>query len=138
MSIRLIVDTNILVSAFVFGGATKRYLNLVFSAKDIAMLMSDDTIDELGDTLFNERFRKYRPVSELAILFDLYVKSTFKIRIAETFDLCRDPKDNRFLDLAYGGRADYLITGDRDLLALDPFYKTRIVAISDFIASGAV
>ncbi len=64
MSIRLIVDTNILVSAFVFGGATKRYVDLVFSAKDIAMLMSDDTIDELGDTLFNERFRKYRPVSE--------------------------------------------------------------------------
>lgn len=72
------------------------------------------------------------------MLFDFYVKSSCKIPISETFDLCRDPKDNKFLDLAYGGQANCIITGDGDLLALDPFYKTRIVTISDFIESRAV
>lgn len=95
---KLIVDTNILVSALVFGGTTKRHLDLILSEKNIAVLISDETVGELKDTLFSERFRKFRAVSELTMLFDFYVKSSCKIPISETFDLCRDPKDNKFLD----------------------------------------
>lgn len=55
------------------------------------------------------------------------------IQVTTTIDLCRDPEDNFLLALAKDGRADYLLTGDNDLLVLNQFEQTKIVKISDFI-----
>ena len=49
---------------------------------------------------------------------------------------CRDPEDDRILELAVSGRADFVITGDADLLAMDPFRGTRIVTPADFLHAG--
>ena len=50
---------------------------------------------------------------------------------------CRDPKDDKFLELAVSGRATHVVTGDNDLLALDPFRNIPIVSPKTFLDSGA-
>ncbi len=52
-----------------------------------------------------------------------------KIEITE----CRDPKDNKFLELAVAGNADCIVTGDKDLLVLDPFRNIRIITPKEFL-----
>ncbi len=54
------------------------------------------------------------------------------IRITHHFDDCRDKKDNFLLDLSVSGHADYLVTGDDDLLTLNPFYGIQIVSYRTF------
>ena len=57
---------------------------------------------------------------------------TERIEIKERFEDCRDPKDNFLLDLCVSGNADYLITGDDDLLALNPFRGVEIINYRNF------
>ena len=58
-----------------------------------------------------------------------------EVAITESVGACRDPKDDKFLELAVSGRADYLVTGDLDLLVLDPFRGVRILTPADFLAA---
>jgi putative PIN family toxin of toxin-antitoxin system len=62
--------------------------------------------------------------------FRNYVK---EIIISEQIKICRDEKDNKFLELAVNGNADFIITGDKDLLVLNPFRTIRIISPSLFI-----
>lgn len=55
------------------------------------------------------------------------------IPVTESIDACRDPADNKFLELAVSGNADFMVTGDNDLLALDPFRDVRIMKAADFL-----
>ena len=55
------------------------------------------------------------------------------IQVKSVVNVCRDPKDNFLLALAKDGKADYLLTGDKDLLDLRKFGKTKIITITDFI-----
>ena len=55
------------------------------------------------------------------------------VEIIERVDLCRDKKDNKFLEVAINGRADYLITGDNDLLVLRPFQDIKIMTVNEFL-----
>lgn len=50
-------------------------------------------------------------------------------------DICRDPKDNKYLELAVNGQAESIITGDQDLLILHPFQSINIVTVNDFLLS---
>jgi len=56
-----------------------------------------------------------------------------KSQILERVDLCRDEKDNKFLEVAINGKADYLITGDNDLLVLRPFQDVKIMTVNEFL-----
>jgi putative PIN family toxin of toxin-antitoxin system len=57
-----------------------------------------------------------------------------RVAITQFFQVCRDPKDNMVLELAVSGHADYIITGDQDLLILDPFRGIRIMTPDAFLA----
>ena len=57
----------------------------------------------------------------------MLVSEATLVTATERLSLCRDPWDDKFLELAAAGRASHLVTGDRDLLALDPFRGTRIM-----------
>ena len=64
------------------------------------------------------------------------LKETELVEITEQIDVCRDPKDNKFLELAICGKADFIITGDDDLLDLDPFRELRIITPRDFLEAS--
>jgi uncharacterized protein len=55
------------------------------------------------------------------------------IEINDTIAACRDPKDDKLLELAVGGNADFLITGDKDLLVLNPFRAVKIITPREFL-----
>jgi uncharacterized protein len=55
------------------------------------------------------------------------------VKIKETINACRDAKDNKFLELAVSGNGDFIITGDQDLLVLNPFRKIEIITVNEFL-----
>lgn len=61
------------------------------------------------------------------------LKESDLVAITEQIDECRDPSDNKFLELALCGNADVLVTGDNDLLVLNPFRGIAIVTPRDFL-----
>jgi len=129
---RLIVDTNILVSAFVFKSETAN--NVVrIAAKTHTLLFSESTFNELKSTLLKQKFAGVAELSTISnFLFNLVRIGEFiepKTEITE----CRDPKDNKFLELAVAGNATCIVTGDNDLLVLDPFRDIRIITPKEFL-----
>lgn len=129
---RLILDTNILVSAFVFKSESANNVVRV-AVKKHALLFSESTFKELKSTLLKQKFAEITELPTIKnFIYNLARIGEFiepKIEITE----CRDPKDNKFLELAVAGNADCIVTGDKDLLVLNPFRGIKIVSPSDFL-----
>ncbi len=129
---RVILDTNIFISYVLKPSAGMAHV--VHTAFDIGtVLVSQDTFDELRHVI--ERFVKhgYVTVQEASEFLGSIVEASEWVKILETVQACRDPRDNKFLELAVNGQAEYLITGDKDLLVLHPFKETKILSTKDFI-----
>lgn len=88
---------------------------------------------ELKEVLEREKFEKYLTLSQRLQFFEEIKKVTRLFNPEQKFDLCRDPRDNKFLDLAFSSNATFLITGDQDLLILKRFHETEILSPSDFL-----
>lgn len=128
---RLVLDTNILVSAFVFNSANARD-TLQLAAKNHVILFSFATFRELSETLINPKFSGIvSPETVNNFMINLERSGIF-VAPSETISFCRDPKDNKFLELAIAGNAACIITGDKDLLVLNPFRNTRIITPKEF------
>ena len=98
------------------------------------ILMCYDTLTEVNE-LFgrSKKFDKYLS-SFLRIEFlKNLTDSVEMIEITTKIDLCRDPKDNKFLELVVSGKANYLISGDQDLLILNPFKEISIITPTEFM-----
>lgn len=78
------------------------------------------------------KFKKYFTSADLEELLIAISARAHFIEVSGTVKICRDPKDNFLLALAKDGKADYLLTGDKDLLELKKFEKTNIITISEF------
>ncbi|GAX34151.1 putative toxin-antitoxin system toxin component, PIN family [Nodularia sp. NIES-3585] len=131
---RIVIDTNVIVSALIFSKSTT--MQAFREAKQNGLiLISAEILSELIDVLSRQKFDRYlsREIREdfLASL----ARETELITISETVDICRDPKDNKFLELAISGKATHIITGDKDLLELHPFRDILIVTPSQFLDS---
>lgn len=128
----VVLDTNIFLSGLIWGGNPKTILN-GFHAEKFSLAFSEETFAELGDKID----QKCQEFPEIALDGQKYKKLWKKygefFPIKTNFTLCRDPKDNKFLDLVFACKADFLITGDKDLLTLKDFKKTKIVTPRKFI-----
>ena len=127
---RIVLDTNIFIYFLIsesFHKLDKRLKN-----HQVRLLFSEELLYEFLQVANRPKFKKYfsdREVSNL--LEDLHVYSDF-IDVHSSVNICRDKKDNFLLALCADGKADYLITGDDDLLALKKFKKTNILKIADY------
>lgn len=88
---------------------------------------SEELFDELVEVLQRPKFKKYFSHKDITELIFLLHFKTEKIEVREHVKVCRDPKDNFLLELCLSGNADYLITGDDDLSALNPFRGIKII-----------
>jgi putative PIN family toxin of toxin-antitoxin system len=127
-----VADTNVLVSYFLnrqsSSGLAFRRLTLHHR-----LLMSRDTLDELRDVLFRQKFD--RVSLELRQSFiDEYQSGVDIIEPRKIIKACRDPKDDKFLSLAVSGKAHIILTGDNDLLVLHPFQGIDIVSPTEYLA----
>ena len=128
--IRVIIDTNLWISFLISREHEK--LDFLFSSGKICLLFSNRLFAEFIGVAGREKFRKYFSENDIN---ELTVKMKKVAKIVRTKSVqtgCRDPKDNFLLELALDGKADYLLTGDKDLLELKTINKTKILKIEDF------
>ena len=95
--------------------------------------MLADVIAELNDVLGCERFARYVSEEERARFLQSLLHEARLVEIGEKVRACRDPKDDKFLELAVNGEADCIVSGDDDLLSLDPFRGIQILAPDKFL-----
>ncbi|MFN9668464.1 MAG: putative toxin-antitoxin system toxin component, PIN family [Pseudanabaena sp.] len=129
---RIVIDTNLILSALIFGGKTAR-IRLSWQENLIYPLASKDTITELIRVLAYPKFKL--TTSEQEDLLADYLPFCDTVQMTEKPVVnceCRDPKDRMFLELAIAGNADYLITGDQDLLCLAHDFNCPILTIEQF------
>ena len=96
------------------------------------LLASDDTIMELADVLARPKFDPYMTVEERRQFLRLFDRVAERIPITHIVRACRDPKDDKVLELAVNGAAQLIITGDGDL-ALHPFHGIDIITPAGYI-----
>lgn len=101
--------------------------------EEARLLFSPELITEIQETIKKPRLKKYfkaNALEEMLLTFEPFIDL---IQVESIITVCRDPKDNFLLALAKDGKADYLLTGDKDLLGLIKFGKTKIKTITVFI-----
>jgi uncharacterized protein len=124
---RLVVDTNVLVSRLILPHSLPAQV-LRRVELEGHLLISEDTMYELADVLARTKFDRY---------VSLENRKTFLLRLGQLAEFvpiiqavreCRDPKDDKFLELALNGRADMIITGDADLLKMHPWRELAVLS----------
>ena len=133
---RVVFDTNVVLSALVFGGGAAGRMRTAWQASAFAPLVSTATAQELVRVLAYPKFRLSAGDRE-ELLAD-YLPYTTTVRIPDPppkLPECRDAFDVMFLELAVVGKAKVLVTGDRDLLALAGQTKFSILALDTFLNS---
>ena len=130
--LRVVFDTSVIVSAVLLPRSIPR--RVFDRARDEGkILISEETIDELNTVLRRDRFERYvTAVQRLEFLAELIEKAEW-VHVTEVVFECRDPKDDKFLELAVSGRATHLISGDKDLLVLHPFRGIQIATPKMFL-----
>ena len=115
--LRVVFDTNVVISAIAFTGGHMAWLRAHWRERCTANLVSHATVAELKRVLDYSKL-KLNPERQFELLGD-YLSYCETVDVTEPCRvLCRDAKDQAFLDLAQSGKADVLVTGDSDLLAL--------------------
>jgi uncharacterized protein len=98
-------------------------------------IVSVKTLEELKDVLNRRKFDRYITLEDRQDFLAVLVRRSFLIEPTLSIAACRDPKDNRILELAVSGQASVIITGDDDLLVLNPFENISILTPDDWLKS---
>jgi putative PIN family toxin of toxin-antitoxin system len=130
---RCVFDTNVLVSALLFQRSVPA--QAVFAGLDAGeILLSETLVNEIDEILQRTKFEPYVSAEQREEFLIALVQSGTLVEITETITACRDPKDNHILELAVSGRAQVVVTGDSDLLVLNPFQDIQILTPRDFLS----
>ncbi len=129
---RVVIDTGVAVSALLLPHSIPR------QAFDLALsrclvLESSATVTELEEVLRRPKFDKYFDEAQRLEFLAALIREAMVIEVSSTVTECRDPKDNKFLELAISGRASHIVSGDADLLVLNPFQEISIVSPHEFV-----
>ena len=132
---RVVLDTGVLISGLIRpSGAVGNVLHALRDGRFTA-IYSTPMVLEIIDVLGRQQFRsKYHVQAEdITALIDLLRLRGELVAPKQTVTACRDPKDNKFLEAALAGEADAIVTGDDDLIVLNPFEGIEIVRPAEFI-----
>ena len=130
---RVVFDTNTLVSALLFESSVPA--QAFFAAMDAGeILLSASLVNEVNEVLQRKKFKKYISAEQREEFLIALVQWGRLVEITETVAVCRDPKDNHILELAISGDAQVVVTGDSDLLVLNPFKAIQILTPRDFLS----
>jgi putative PIN family toxin of toxin-antitoxin system len=132
---RVVVDTNVLVSALILPRASVGPVLLCLRQGDYTILYNQSLLEELVDVLNRPRIRhKYGLTEEdIQALLGLILLRGEVVIPEQRITACRDPRDDKFLEVAVAGEADLIVSGDQDLLALHPFEAIPILSPAEFL-----
>jgi uncharacterized protein len=128
--VKVIFDTNIWISFLI--GKRLQFIKDLITTQELIVVISNLLLVELKTVTERPKLKKYFPEDKVENLID------FLLTIGEKHDpevknfISRDLKDNFLLDLADTSKAHYLVTGDKDLLVLNPFKTTQIISPIEF------
>ena len=129
--IRIVIDTNLWISFLITNNFDK--LDKLLFSKKIVLVFSEELLDEFLEVTQRPKFKKYFSKSDIKAVIDTIDEFADFIVVETTTTICRDIKDNFILSLAKDGNADFLLTGDNDLLELKEFEGAKIMTISEFL-----
>ena len=125
--LKIILDTNVLVSAFIMDGKPSKLLHESLRHKKCVLLSSSRLINEAARVLSRPKFERYSAVSVNILYPNLFDLVTVKSKFRAVPD---DPDDDMVINAAYDGRADYIVSGDRHLLKMKEFKGIPIVTVA--------
>ena len=126
---KIVVDTNVLISGVFFGGMPRKVLSAVISKK-ITACATEEIVDE-----YNEIVREMISRKQGHLNYDILAPLIGTMEIVESktkVELSRDPDDDKFLGCAKDAKAMYIVSGDKDLLVLEKFEGIEIITAKEF------
>lgn len=128
---RVIIDTNLWISFLLTKDLSK--FDSILAENEITLIFSQELVDEIVEVTQRSKFRKYFELDDVeSLLLKIRARANF-IEVTSDINACRDPKDNFLLSLSIDGNATHLLTGDKDLLILKKFGKTKILTITEYL-----
>ena len=129
-SIKVIFDTNVWISFLI--GKSLSFIKTYISTGEIKVVITEQLLKEIKEVTSRDKFKKYFPPESVLELIELLETIAEKVEIKPTHFINRDPKDNFLMDLIDFSKADYLVTGDKDLLVHNPFKSATILTPANF------
>lgn len=129
-SIKVIFDTNVWISFLI--GRRLSFIKNYISSGQITIVTTEQLLKEIKEVTSRKQLKKYFPKASVDELLELLEAIAEKVEIKPTHFINRDPKDNFLLDLIDFSKANYLVTGDKDLLAHNPFKSAKILTPANF------
>jgi len=126
----VVIDTNVFISALTGGITTRKILTLLKAGK-FKLIISEELLKEIIVVLSRPKFKFDK--NNLDRILRYIIRKAHIVFPEEKISICRDPKDNVVLECAVAGKADFIVTGDKDLLALKRFRKTSIISPRQFL-----
>ncbi|MDJ1179223.1 putative toxin-antitoxin system toxin component, PIN family [Roseofilum sp. BLCC_M91] len=130
--VKVIIDTNLWIS-FLIGKELGNLKELLVS-QSIEVVLCEQIKEEINRVTQRPKLQKYFSAEKVQELLEFLGIIGVSIDIVSEVSVCRDAKDNFLLALAQDSQADFLITGDADLLTLGEFAGTKIITYQDFLA----
>ena len=132
---RVVIDTNVLISGALSTTSTPARA-LEKAITEAQLLGSRETVREFIEILLSPKFDPYVSRDARDALILRLAPLVEIVEIIQPIEACRDPRDDKFLEVAVNGRATVIVSGDRDLLALDPFRGIRIRTAAQYVGSA--
>jgi putative PIN family toxin of toxin-antitoxin system len=127
-----VLDANVIVSAVLLPHSVTRKA-FDRACEKGCIVVSEEVINELDDVLRRPRLNKYIHEEDRIRFLMALLREAQLVRVACTITDCRDPKDNKYLELAITAKASCIISGDQDLLVLSPFRKIPVLTPREFL-----
>ncbi len=127
-----VLDTNIIVSAVLIKESRARQALDKAQGTGIVLILTP-VLSELEEVLARPKFDKYVTRVERKLFLAGFVKTVKFVEVGEKIEACRDPKDDKYLELAVSGNATCIVSGDADLLILNPFRDIPIMMVQEFL-----
>lgn len=128
---RVILDTNLWISFLISQNFTE--IDQLLEDKRIVLIFSYESLEEFIEVVRRPKFKKFFSKNDVEKLLNIFDQYADFVKVASKVDMCRDPKDNFLLNLAIDGEADYLVSGDKDLLILEKIKNTRIITFRSLL-----
>ena len=132
---RVVLDTNVLPSALVFGGRPRQVIELLARGL-IDVVISEEILTEMRRHVTN----KFPAFTDDLVKFEILLEQDSEtVRLGSiTITLCRDPDDNRIIETAVLGSCNYIVSGDKDLLILKTYEDIQILKPAEFLEQLSV
>jgi uncharacterized protein len=130
----IVIDTNIFISAALSPTGTA-YQVFAKAVQNFVIIQSNETYQEIASRIYKPKFDKYISNERREEFLNIIKSKSQFIQTISCITSCRDPDDNKFLELAIDSKAKFLITGDKDLLTLKSQveYQSIIISPRDFL-----